>query len=202
FARGWGQDSINNNDASTGKVDAIEFGAGITASDIVATRSGTNLILSLVGSTDRITVTNYFNADGTSSYKLEEIRFIDGSVWDIAKVKELALLNTAGNDTLTGYATADVLSGGAGNDSLYGGAGDDQLFGELGDDRLYGEDGNDLLQGAEGNDTLYGGEGNDVVYGGEGVDNLFGGNGNDILDGGAGNDNLSGEGGSDTYRFA
>ncbi|MBB4819807.1 Ca2+-binding RTX toxin-like protein [Pseudomonas alcaligenes] len=202
FARGWGQDSINNNDASTGKVDAIEFGAGITASDIVATRSGTNLILSLVGSTDRITVTNYFNADGTSSYKLEEIRFIDGSVWDIAKVKELALLNTAGNDTLTGYATADVLNGGAGNDSLYGGAGDDQLLGELGDDRLYGEDGNDLLQGAEGNDTLYGGEGNDVVYGGEGVDNLFGGNGNDILEGGASNDNLSGEGGSDTYRFA
>ena len=158
FARGWGQDSINNNDAGAGKVDAIEFGAGITASDIVATRSGTNLILSLVGSTDRITVTNYFNADGTSSYKLEEIRFIDGNVWDIATVKELALLGTAGNDSLTGYANADAINGGSGNDTLAG---------EGGDDTLVGGQGNDVLNGGAGNNTFVftRGDGSDIIKG-------------------------------------
>ncbi|MDC7827620.1 calcium-binding protein, partial [Pseudomonas sp. BLCC-B13] len=163
FSRGWGQDTVNNNDSGTGKVDAIEFAADIAPSDIQITRSGDNLILSLVGSTDKVTVTNYFDKDGASTYKLEEIRFADGTTWSIDKVKELALLGTAGNDNLRGYATADQINAGAGNDYLYGAAGNDQLNGELGDDRVYGEDGNDLLLGAEGADTLYGGNGNDVL---------------------------------------
>src|SRR5690606_33105660 len=123
-------------------------------------------------------------SDGTSNYKLEEIRFADGTTWSIEQVKQFALLGTADKDTLTGYATADVINAGDGNDYLYGAAGDDQLNGEQGDDRLYGEDGNDLLLGGEGNDYLYGG------------------NGNDILEGGAGNDTLSGDAGSDVYRFS
>ncbi|MBD9426959.1 calcium-binding protein [Pseudomonas sp. PDM15] len=184
FNRGWGQDTVSNNDSSTGKVDVIEFASDIAPSDIQITRSSDNLILSLVGSTDKVTVTNYFDKDGTSTYKLEEIRFADGTTWSIDKVKELALLGTTGNDNLRGYATADQINSGAGNDYLYGAAGDDQLNGELGDDRVYGEDGNDLLLGAEG------------------ADNLYGGNGNDVLDGGVGNDSLSGDAGSDVYRFS
>jgi Ca2+-binding RTX toxin-like protein len=184
FSRGWGQDTINNNDSSTGKADAIEFAADIAPRDILVTRSSNSLILSLAGSTDKITVSSYFNSDGASSYKLEEIRFADGTTWSIDRVKELALLNTAGNETLTGYATADQISGGAGNDYLYGAAGDDRLSGDAGDDRLYGDDGNDILSGGEGNDYLYGG------------------NGNDILEGGVGNDTLSGDAGSDLYRFS
>ncbi|MDF5905863.1 calcium-binding protein [Pseudomonas aeruginosa] len=101
-------------------------------------------MLTLKNSTDRITVSSYFNQDATSNYRLEEIRFVDGQVLNIDTVKSLVQQATDGNDRLFGYAVADTLSGGLGNDSLYGYAG------------------NDLLQGDEGNDTLYGGAGNDT----------------------------------------
>ncbi|BEP41184.1 hypothetical protein GmRootV15_17730 [Variovorax sp. V15] len=202
FARGWGQDSISNYDTSAGKTDAIEFAAGISASDIVATRSGDSLVLSLKGTNDTITVSSYFSADGTSGYKLEQIRFADGTAWDVAAVKALVQQSTSGNDTLYGYATADTLSGGAGNDTISGYAGDDTLDGGAGNDNLTGGDGADTLIGGDGNDYLYGSNGNDTLLGGAGSDYLYGEAGNDILDGGAGNDSLSGGDGSDTYRFA
>ncbi|TBU81016.1 calcium-binding protein, partial [Pseudomonas dryadis] len=202
FSRGWGQDTVNNYDTGSDKVDAIVFAEDIAPDDLIITRSSSNLILSLKNSSDRITVSNYFNADGTSAYRLEEIRFADGTTWSIEQVKVLALQSTDGNDTLTGYATNDSLIGGLGNDTLYGQAGDDTLDGGEGNDRLYGENGDDTLMGGVGNDTLYGGNGNDLLQGGEGNDTLNGEAGNDILDGGAGNDALSGGAGSDTYRFS
>jgi Ca2+-binding RTX toxin-like protein len=201
FSRGWGQDTVSNYDASSGKVDALEFAADIAPSDLVITRSGDALVLSLVGSTDKVTVNHYFNADGTSVHKLEEIRFANGTTWSIAQVKELALQSTVGNDMLTGYATNDSLSGGLGNDTLNGRAGNDILDGGSGNDHLNGEDGDDTLLGGEGADNLSGGNGNDLLLGGDGIDYLYGGVGNDILDGGAGNDILSGDAGSDTYLF-
>ncbi|MCS9381705.1 calcium-binding protein, partial [Pseudomonas aeruginosa] len=82
------------------------------------------------------------------SYRLEEIRFVDGQVLNIDAVKALVQKGTTESDRLYGYAVADTLSGGLGNDSLYGYAG------------------NDLLQGDEGNDTLYGGAGEDTLVGG------------------------------------
>ncbi len=162
FELGWGQDIINNYDTGTDKTDAIVFGQGIAQDDIAITRSSSDLILSFKGTSDKITVRNYFNSDGSSAYKLEEIRFADGSQWTIAQVKELAILGTDGNDTLTGYATADTISSGAGND------------------RIDGLDGNDTLDGGEGNDTLNGGAGDDVLIGGVGNDTLNGGSGSDV----------------------
>lgn len=47
---------------------------------IVLTRYNDDLILSLKGSTDRITATSYFNTDAAGSYRLEELRFGDGTV--------------------------------------------------------------------------------------------------------------------------
>ncbi|WP_277223119.1 calcium-binding protein [Pseudomonas indica] len=201
FNRGWGQDSINNYDTSTGKVDAIAFGEDIAPSDIVITRSSTDLILSLKGSTDRIVVSSYFHADAAGGYQLEEIRFADGTTWSIAQVKAMALQSTDGNDALWGYATDDTLRGGLGNDTLFGQAGQDVLEGGAGNDTLYGEDGNDSLQGGEGSDLLYGGNGDDLLQGDVGNDTLYGGHGNDILEGGEGNDYLVGDAGSDTYLF-
>ncbi|MBE0484227.1 MAG: hypothetical protein IBX52_12080, partial [Bacterioplanes sp.] len=193
FDRGWGQDTINNYDTGTDKTDAIVFADGIVPDEIRMTRSGNNLILTLAGSIDRITVANYFRSDGDSAYKLEEIRFADGTVWDIAQVKVMVMQGTEGNDTLYGYATDDVLHGGAGRDFLYGGAGDDELHGGDGDDQLYGEAGNDRLYGGAGNDHLFGGDGDDVLVGGEGNDYLEGGAGSDIylFDRGWGQDTIN-----------
>ncbi|MDL5602274.1 calcium-binding protein, partial [Bacillus subtilis] len=123
FERGWGSDTISSYDSTANKLDAIEFGAGIAASDILITRSRNDLELSLRGTADRITVSNYFSNDATGPYKVEEIRFADGTVWNIDTVKQMALAGTTGNDALTGYATNDLITAGNGNDSVYGGAG-------------------------------------------------------------------------------
>jgi len=63
----------------------------------------------------------------------------------------------AGNDNVTGNASANVINGGAGNDTLNGGAGNDSLIGGTGTDTLNGGAGNDSLIGGTGNDILNGG---------------------------------------------
>ena len=102
FDRGWGQDTVYNYDSSTSRVDAIEFGTGIRAEDITLSRNSDDLILLLKGSTDRITISSYFNQDAAGSYRLEEIRFVDGQVLNIDAVKALVQKATDGNDRLYG----------------------------------------------------------------------------------------------------
>ncbi|MGA3846913.1 calcium-binding protein [Ralstonia nicotianae] len=201
FNSGWGQDTIYNYDTTSGHSDVIEFGTGIAASDIVATRSGDDLVLSLRNSSDKVTVQSYFNSDATGPYRIDQVRFADGTSWDVAAVKALVQVPTSGADNLYGYASDDVLNGLDGNDTIRGYGGNDTLRGEAGADNLFGGDGNDVLDGGADNDYLYGEAGDDRLLGGSGNDTLYGGNGNDTLEGGAGNDYLVGNEGSDTYVF-
>lgn len=155
FNRGWGDDTISNVDASENKIDAIVFGSDIRHTEISVSRSGSSLILSLNSSTtDKVTVSGFFNSDGASTSKLEEVRFSDGTTWTIADVKALALTGNASANTITGYASDDILVGQGGNDTLSGG------------------DGNDTLIGGTENDTLTGGQGSDsyVFKRGDGQD--------------------------------
>ncbi|WP_234416491.1 calcium-binding protein, partial [Xanthomonas fragariae] len=201
FGRGSGSDLIVNYDWTAGKRDAIVMGEGISAGDVAVARDGDTLVLNLKGTSDTVRVNSYFYADATYGYQVEEVRFADGTTWDIAAIKALVQVATDGNDALTGYATADVLNGGLGDDTLSGYGGDDVLQGGIGADTLYGNEGNDTLDGGDQNDRLYGGVGNDVLLGGIGNDGLSGDEGDDILDGGAGNDTLDGGYGNDVYRF-
>ncbi len=198
FNKGDGQDTINNYDTSAGRVDVLQLGEGIAAGDVTARRVSNDLVLSFKDSTDSVTVTNYFWNEPSYGYRLDAIRFHDGTAWNVAQVKELVLAGTEGADTLIGYLGNDSISGLGGNDSITGGTGNDTLDGGPGDDRLYGEAGDDVLLGGAGNDSLYGGQGNDLLAGDEGDDSLYAGEGDDTLQGGAGNDTLYGEAGSDT----
>jgi Ca2+-binding RTX toxin-like protein len=171
FDLGWGQDTLNNFDTSIGKLDVIQFGAGITALDINVSRINENLILSMVGTTDQLTVQDYFSSDAAGAYKLEEIKFADGIVWNVDTVKAKALVGGSGNDTLYGYATADTLDGLLGNDIL---------FGLGGNDTLNGGDNDDLLDGGTGMDTMLGGAGNDTYVVDDALDVVT-----ETLDGGA-----------------
>ncbi|MDX1251902.1 MAG: hypothetical protein IDH49_06570 [Gammaproteobacteria bacterium] len=129
---------------------------------------------------------NYFNTDAAGPYKVEQIKFADGTMWDVTAIKAKVLVATEGADNLYGYATNDTLNGLGGNDFIDGRAGDDLIDGGTGTDTLYGVDGND---------TMNGGADNDVLYGGNGIDTLNGGAGNDTLSGGLGSDvYLSGRG--------
>jgi Ca2+-binding RTX toxin-like protein len=199
FGRGGGWDWIHNYDLTVGKVDVIQFAPDVLSSDVRILHDGDNLWLYIGDRVDILSVSGYFYNDGANDWKIEEIRFADGIVWDVDTVKALALLGTDGKDELIGYATADTIDGLAGNDFISGRAGNDILNGGAGNDSIRGEGDNDLIDGGQGMDKLAGGTGNDVLSGGDDDDYLYGEDGDDVLDGGAGWDRLYGGKGNDIY---
>lgn len=78
FGRGDGQDTLYDNDATAGNTDQVIFGTGIATNQVQFTRVSNNLVLKIVGTTDQITVSNYF-ASG-NGWAVEEIRFADSEV--------------------------------------------------------------------------------------------------------------------------
>ena len=107
------------------------------------------------------------------------------------------LMGNAGDDTIHGGEGRDVLQGETGNDRMFGGSDNDTIYGGSGDDFADGGSGNDGFVMGTGDDTAFGGEGNDALSMGDGDDEAYGGKGNDNLTGGAGNDTLFGNDGDD-----
>ena len=168
FERGDGQDSIEEEGYD---LDTIRFGAGIGAGDIRLSRSGNDLVFAVAGSEDRVTVRNWRHGDW---YRVEQVAFADGTVWDAAAlaalVEALPLLGTDGDDVLSGGDGADILAGGAGNDTLLGGYGADTYLFERGDgqDSIV-EEGADLDTirfgaGIDAADIRLSRSGNDLVF--------------------------------------
>ena len=194
FGVGDGQDFLFNGNYSTGAAesdastttDILRFKAGVSAANVMVQKDVNNspdLVLTIAGTTDKVTVVSQFYSDNPSSaYAIDEVRFADGTVWTKAMLSALVLTGTSAGETLVGFANVD--------DTIDGLAGNDRIWGRSGNDTLHGGDGNDLLLGEDGNDQLFGGNGSDTLYGQLG---------NDILDGGADNDTMSGGAGDDTY---
>jgi Ca2+-binding RTX toxin-like protein len=199
FGLGSGRDVINNTDTAGGKVDRLEIGSFLAPSEVTFYRSGTNLLVRLIGGLDEVVVTDFFGSAG-----LNEIAFANGTRYTPANLPFVsASTATTGNDTLLGTTGDDVIDALAGNDTVRGSSGNDVLLGNTGNDLLYGESGQDRLEGGRGTDTLDGGDGDDYLLGGTvETDTLIGGAGNDILvgdgqlNGGDGNDRLQGTGGA------
>ncbi|OWW20174.1 calcium-binding protein [Noviherbaspirillum denitrificans] len=177
FGRGSGQDTINEDDNTAGVIDALELGTNVKLDDLSFQRTGDNLVLSIAGTSDTLTVVNWFT---DSRFRVEQLRFTDG---------QTMLLGD------------EIKIGTAGGDSLSGSDADSMLLGEGGNDTLFGNGGNDWMSGGAGDDQLNGGAGDDILLGGDGNDNLSGGDGIDVINGGAGNDVVGGGLGGDIYRF-
>lgn len=168
FSIGYGADSINNGTDDSGisgaHADTVQFLEPITAINAVVSREDDNLKIGIKGKKDSLLVQNYFSEEGTTHYAVENLKFHDGTLWDVNYVKEQVLIGTSSNDKLYGYARADSLNGYAGNDTIFGGGGNDSLEGGSGDDVVLGGDGADVITGGIGNDTLYGGYGADTYF--------------------------------------
>jgi Ca2+-binding RTX toxin-like protein len=214
FGRGAGQDTIMDR---AGTLDTIEWAADVLPSEVTITRSGYDLVLTITGTTDRVTVSEFFLAD---TFRIEAVRFVDGTVWDAAFLAEAVqhrVTGTAGPDVLDGTAADDLLMGFAGDDRLTGFAGDDYLDGGTGIDTMAGGLGDDVyvvdVTGDEVTENLN--EGIDAVHSsvthtlGENVENLtltglgaINGTGNvldNILTGNSAANILAGGAGNDTY---
>jgi len=148
----------------------VRLSHNIAMTDVTASASGNDLLLTITGGKDRdsVLVQNYFTLAVADRPRID---FLAGGSWDSATVSRYI---TSSNDALAGTANADALAGGLGNDAISGGAGDDTL---------YGAAGNDTMDGGAGIDTYFFGRG-------DGVDHIADGAAadrrNDILQFGAG----------------
>lgn len=166
FGLGWGQDWINNYARTYDPVqgayvyarDYIQFEAGIDASDITARRSGSDLLLTH-DQGDSIRISNHFTSE---FYQIDEIRFEDGTKWNLATIQTLVQVGSEEADILVGDAGDNTLSGLGGRDAIYGEGGHDSLDGGAEADRIFGGEGDDTLKGGSGNDQLRGDAGTDT----------------------------------------
>jgi Ca2+-binding RTX toxin-like protein len=163
FRKGSGNDTITNNDNTMGRVDTLVL-EGLYSTDVrIEIRNYHDLVFVVKDTGESINIQSYFVAD---SYKIDAVRFADGTVWDRAAILNgFSVKGTAGNDVL--YAANGT------NTTLFGLAGNDQIQGDSGNDQLFGDEGADTLLGGSGNDSLDGGIGNDILNGGDGSDTYF-----------------------------
>jgi len=130
FSRGFGQDIVSDNGWSNDSTsDIIEFDNTVLPTDVIVEKSvdGEHLILRVAGTEDRITIEWTIN---NGNYRIEQVKFADGTAWTHADLLARAVLPVGGGITINGTAAADSLTGTALTDRLFGSAGDDVLVGD------------------------------------------------------------------------
>ena len=150
FGRGYGHDTIDEQNKNS-KNDRVLFKDGITADDILLSRDGNDMILSIRDTDDSLRIVNQY---GDSYYWIEKFEFADGTVITADDYFKQSLeINGSGviKDFDNGYGTRNTT-----------------LIGSDEDDEIYGYSGNDTLDGGTGNDMLYGGSGDDTYIFGRG----------------------------------
>jgi Ca2+-binding RTX toxin-like protein len=218
FGRGSGHDTILESDVTGTDVDTIQLGALVAPNQVILqTNPQDDLLLSIAGTSDQLTVSSFFSSPGAM---VEQIVFADGTIWDSATILSMTpgvtLTGTSGPDTLVGTNASDVLNGLGGDDLLDGRGGNDTMNGGTGNDTYIvgpGDTVNENLN--EGTDTVQ----SSVTYTladnvenltltgtagingtGNALDNVLTGNsGDNVLDGSAGADMMAGGLGNDTY---
>ena len=149
FNNGDGNDLIVDA-ALAADTDRLVFGSGLTAADILFTRTAADLddiTIAFSGAAGSVKLDEQFvNSAGSG---IEQIVFGDQQVWSEIDLKlaYITSLQTSGDDAIYGFeGTNDIFDGGAGNDTISGLSGSDTyIFG--------GGDGDDTI--VEGGQTAY-----------------------------------------------
>ncbi|WP_051001872.1 calcium-binding protein [Herbaspirillum sp. YR522] len=82
--RGMGQDYVYDEDPGAGNVDTIEVTTALQPDDIEVMRDDDDLLLRIRHTTSGIRVANWF---GPARFRIEQVRFDDGSLWDVAAIE-------------------------------------------------------------------------------------------------------------------
>ncbi len=168
FGRGYGNDIINDDGAnSTASRDRVSFAAGITQASLTFKREGSNLVVTIIDTGEKLTIVDQFYANavigGGLWDRIETFVFANGTTLSATAIDALVLNGTAADDLIFGFAGADTLNGGAGNDYLSGFEGDDTyVFGAgFGNDRI--DENGDNTAGSRDTITFSGLSRNDVT---------------------------------------
>ncbi|MBW8779236.1 MAG: LEPR-XLL domain-containing protein, partial [Burkholderiales bacterium] len=140
FGKGDGQDVIASyGDSTVAKLNTLQFKSGVTPEDVQLARPdqdgapGTALVATIASTGESVTIESFFadNNPGNVYNPVQQIRFADGTTWDLATLAIRAGAGgggTTGNDVLAAAdGNGDLLAGGDGDDGLTGGAGADAL---------------------------------------------------------------------------
>ncbi|HTU12058.1 MAG TPA: calcium-binding protein [Allosphingosinicella sp.] len=179
FGLGYGQDEIRESvsEAILSEEDQLRFGPGIALEDLGFARDGDDLVITIIGTSDVLTITDQFHYYAQYTWRdIDQFRFDDGTTIAAADVQQIILMPTAGDDHMRGFVTPDILDGGLGNDLLEGGDNGDTYHFGIG----YGEDEirewvteaglseNDTIQfgvGLEWEDLFFSRDGDDLIIG-------------------------------------
>jgi Ca2+-binding RTX toxin-like protein len=169
YALGDGSDTINDDANSPAQVDVLRF-LDLNSGDVVFSRSGSSLLINVLGSGDTITVQQQFTSP-TDFWGIEQVQFADGTIWNKADILAAAWIRgTSTAETLTGTSDADTIDGQAGNDVLRGANGGDTYVYGVGSandtiDENSGDSGTDVLKlvGLNSSDVTFARSGNDLL---------------------------------------
>ncbi|MBN9509157.1 MAG: type I secretion C-terminal target domain-containing protein [Alphaproteobacteria bacterium] len=165
FAVGDGSDTINET-ADQGTDTVLLHGVDPNDVHLWTANNSTSLHIAY-SATDDIAIAggSFNNTNGVTVGSVEQIKFDDGTTWDLTGGLHI-MANTA---TATVYGTGfdDTIEGGSGSNTLYGYGGDDLLTGHAGNDNLNGGQGDDsyAFTVGDGSDTISetAGQGTDTV---------------------------------------
>ncbi|MEI8326815.1 MAG: calcium-binding protein, partial [Betaproteobacteria bacterium] len=76
FGRGYGVDTVAENDATAGNTDVLRMNTGINYDQLWFKQSGNNLEVSVIGTTDKTVISNWFLGN---QYHVEQIKTVDGN---------------------------------------------------------------------------------------------------------------------------
>lgn len=141
FGRGDDQDTVIDGDWAAGNSDTLRFKEDVAPTDVKFSRSANDLVLAIRGSSDQVTLKQYFDEawnGANGPHLIERIAFPDGTVLSFANVQAILFAGSEEAETIIGSRAADVLTGQGGDDILLGGAGRDVVDGGAGKDELRG----------------------------------------------------------------
>ena len=131
----FGHDTIIDDEpALSGSDPSILRLTNVKSTDVTATRSGLDLVLSVNGTNEQVTVEGEFTgvrlsfngANFNDNVGIAQISFSDGVLWDMPDIAKAVSRPDPTDATVTGTPGMDVLDGGVGgNNSLSGGDGSD-----------------------------------------------------------------------------
>jgi len=102
FGRGYGADTIQENDATAGNTDVLQCLSGIATDQLWFRHVGNNLEVSVIGTSDKATLTNWYLG---SQYHVEQFKTSDGKTLLDSKVNALVDAMAAFSPPAAGQTT-------------------------------------------------------------------------------------------------
>ena len=102
LGRGWGLDTIRENDATVGNTDVARFDTGIATDQLWFAKTGNNLDVSIIGTSDKLTLTNWYLGN---QYHVEQFKTSNGKTLLDSQVQNLVSAMAAFSPPAAGQTT-------------------------------------------------------------------------------------------------